>query len=215
MPVKPKEMIPEMNHKNPPTDNQLKLMCSVIWWCRDLLSIAQIRKALDTKRGAWRFLERYKPEMDARQKPKEPEVNADSVIKDVTSGTCPDIVAEIRGDAIADLLDLDRKRDAGKFYIFEHNKERFVSAAGLYRAVIQAVVESKDNKPREPEVKAMSIREQMIAEASDFVGKHPELQDSVNETLSLALSEIEDGGSEQNEYELFQNDLMELLENLP
>jgi hypothetical protein len=44
--------------------------------------------------------------------------------------------------------------------------------------------------------------------------KYPTLKDMIIDLYSLCMSEIEEGGSEQNEFSLFQRDVEELIEEM-
>lgn len=43
---------------------------------------------------------------------------------------------------------------------------------------------------------------------------HPELRNEIQDTFELALSEIEEGGSESHEWELAEGHISELVEDL-
>lgn len=50
--------------------------------------------------------------------------------------------------------------------------------------------------------------------ATDMILKYPTLKDMIIDLYSLCMSEIEEGGSEQNEFNLFQRDVEELIEEM-
>lgn len=50
--------------------------------------------------------------------------------------------------------------------------------------------------------------------ATDMILKYPTLKDMIIDLYSLCMSEIEEGGSEQNEFSLFQRDVEELIEEM-
>lgn len=47
----------------------------------------------------------------------------------------------------------------------------------------------------------------------DFIKKYPELKSEFTDFYYLAISEIEEGGSEQHECELAYNDMLDVVEN--
>lgn len=49
-------------------------------------------------------------------------------------------------------------------------------------------------------------------EAREFITKHPQYAPEVRDYLNLMISEIQDGESPQNEYDLFIQSLEQLLE---
>jgi hypothetical protein len=50
--------------------------------------------------------------------------------------------------------------------------------------------------------------------ATDMILKYPTLKDMIIDLYSLCMTEIEEGGSEQNEFNLFQRDVEELIEEM-
>ena len=140
-------------HDNPPSEAQLRLMCHIISVLP--IRLEEVRAALQMKKKAHRFLSKYKPQFDEallerQEKQSAPlPIDEHSVIKDVVCGRCMDQTAEIRGHAIVDMLRIISKEfnEAGDevFLIEEHNHAVTVTHAGLYRALIQAIVEAKDN----------------------------------------------------------------------
>jgi hypothetical protein len=50
--------------------------------------------------------------------------------------------------------------------------------------------------------------------ATDMILKYPTLKDMIIDLYELCMTEIEEGGSEQNEFNLFQRDVEELIEEM-
>jgi hypothetical protein len=50
--------------------------------------------------------------------------------------------------------------------------------------------------------------------ATDMILKYPTLKDMIIDLYELCMTEIEEGGSEQNEFNLFQRDVEELIEGM-
>lgn len=53
---------------------------------------------------------------------------------------------------------------------------------------------------------------QLKEKTKELISKNPDLRDDLMEFYYLAVSEIEEGGSEQHECELAYSDMMDLLE---
>ena len=53
-------------------------------------------------------------------------------------------------------------------------------------------------------------KEELKAEAIRIIKANPELKSEIQELYSLAISEIEEGGSEYHECDLAHNDMLEL-----
>lgn len=54
--------------------------------------------------------------------------------------------------------------------------------------------------------------QQLREKAKQLIQQNPDLKDDIIGFFSLAVSEIEEGGSEQHECELAYSDMMDLLE---
>jgi hypothetical protein len=54
--------------------------------------------------------------------------------------------------------------------------------------------------------------QQLREKAKQLIQENPDLKDDIIGFFSLAVSEIEEGGSEQHECELAYSDMMDLLE---
>ena len=52
---------------------------------------------------------------------------------------------------------------------------------------------------------------QLKEETTKFVAENPDLKDEILDFYYLAVSEIEEGGSEQHECDLAYNDMVELI----
>ena len=50
--------------------------------------------------------------------------------------------------------------------------------------------------------------------ATDMILKYPTLKDMIIDLYQLCMTEIEEGGSEQHEFDLFQRDVDELIEEM-
>lgn len=105
----------------------------------------EVSKAMKSSGNAFKFIKKHKGEFDEAvqdklfKKEPDPIVSEESVIRDVRLGRCPDHVATIRGEAIAQVLCL-QPVVPGKFSTDEGTR----SLAGLYRTVIGAIIEAKD-----------------------------------------------------------------------
>lgn len=55
--------------------------------------------------------------------------------------------------------------------------------------------------------------QQLKAEAIKIIKSNPELKSEIQDLYSLAISEIEEGGSETHECQLAYNDMLDLLES--
>ena len=56
----------------------------------------------------------------------------------------------------------------------------------------------------------MNYREELLTEARKAIHNHPDHRSKIIDLLSLAVDEIEDGGSPAHEYELFMGEIEEL-----
>lgn len=54
--------------------------------------------------------------------------------------------------------------------------------------------------------------QQLKVEALKIIKEKPELKSEIQDLYSLAISEIEEGGSEMHECQLAYNDMLELIE---
>lgn len=52
---------------------------------------------------------------------------------------------------------------------------------------------------------------QLKEETKKFIAENPDLKDEILDFFSLAVSEIEEGGSESHECDLAYNDMVELI----
>ncbi len=50
--------------------------------------------------------------------------------------------------------------------------------------------------------------------ATDMILKYPTLKDMIIDLYQLCMTEIEEGGSEHHEFDLFQRDVDELIEEM-
>ena len=56
----------------------------------------------------------------------------------------------------------------------------------------------------------MKYNELLLGEARNAIAKHPEHRCEIIDLFTLAVSEIEDGGSAEHEYELFMGSIEEI-----
>lgn len=56
----------------------------------------------------------------------------------------------------------------------------------------------------------MDFKDELLCEARKAIAGIPEQRTKIIELLSLAIGEIEDGGSEAHEYELFMGEIEEI-----
>jgi hypothetical protein len=54
----------------------------------------------------------------------------------------------------------------------------------------------------------------IIQYATDMILKYPTLKDMIIDLYELCMTEIEEGGSVENEFSLFQRDVDELIEGI-
>ena len=94
--------------------------------------------------------------------------NEKSIIDAVRFGTCPDIVADLRGASIINHLGLKENAD-GKYDTADGPK----SIAGLYRSTMRAIIEGKED--------TVVNTQTMAKEALDYIERYPELKNEIIE----------------------------------
>ncbi|QHI69284.1 hypothetical protein [Tichowtungia aerotolerans] len=61
----------------------------------------------------------------------------------------------------------------------------------------------------------MNYQREMLSEAQKAIAETPEQRSKITDLYQLAMDEIEDGGSESHEYELFMGEIETIKEGTP
>ena len=127
---------------NPPSPAQLSYVKSIATQL-GLEDTKGYKKALLDATFCRQFISAFADELERRQIEIKQTLLDEAPVMDVKKGDCPDPVAMVRGQAIADLLGL---KAIGKGEDVRYKTTGGMkSAGGLYRSVIRVTIECKDH----------------------------------------------------------------------